>query len=408
MRNLDVVATLALIAPVVLLQYRYLDASVVAALPTLTYLMVRCAWVGLGKARPPGPSTPLLDGVLGSLDRAVRLRLLRVLLAALVLTFVMVGVSSRDAVDVIYAVMEGATRLIHGVLPYGHMPGDVIHGDTYPLLSYVAYAPLAWLSPVQSVWDSVDLALGVAVLAALLGAFALDRVAARAVAHGDDAKELGLRSALLWLAFPPLLITVSTGTTDVVLGLLVLFAIVLWRRPLASVGVLAAAGWFKLVPFALVPLWLARLRGRRLLAAAGILAGSAAAVVGLLVAIGGAGGPAAMLHAVGYQFSRGSPQSVWSVLGLRWLQPLGQASVLALIVAATVHIARDHELAWSRTRIAALAGAVLIGIQLAADYWAFLYVVWTVPLILLSLLAQRDAGAEQVALEPRLAQLVPA
>ena len=55
----------------------------------------------------------------------------------------MVGVSSFDAVDVVYAVMEGATKLIHGVLPYGHMPPGIIHGDTYPILSYALYAPLA-------------------------------------------------------------------------------------------------------------------------------------------------------------------------------------------------------------------------------------------------------------------------
>ena len=82
----------------------------------------------------------------------------------------MVGVSSPNAVDVIYAVMEGATRLIHGVLPYGHMPGDVIHGDTYPVLSYALYAPLAALAPVRSTWDSVDLALAASVVAGALAA----------------------------------------------------------------------------------------------------------------------------------------------------------------------------------------------------------------------------------------------
>ena len=33
---------------------------------------------------------------------------------------------ARSARDFIRAVMEGATKLLHGLLPYGHMPGDVI------------------------------------------------------------------------------------------------------------------------------------------------------------------------------------------------------------------------------------------------------------------------------------------
>jgi hypothetical protein len=42
--------------------------------------------------------------------------------------------------------------------------------------------------------------------------------------------------------------------------------------------------------------------------------------------------------------------------------------------------------------MAALSAAVLIGLQLAGNYWAFLYVVWVVPLILISLLAPERAA----------------
>ena len=97
------------------------------------------------------------------------------LLVVLALVYVMVGVSSPDAVDVIYAVMEGATTLIHGVLPYGHLPPGIIHGDTYPILSYALYTPLALVAPVSSLWDSVDGGLAVAVLAALVAAWAVFR-----------------------------------------------------------------------------------------------------------------------------------------------------------------------------------------------------------------------------------------
>ena len=43
--------------------------------------------------------------------------------------------------------------LVHGTLPYGHMPGDVFHGDVYPLLSYAVYAPLAL---VYVIWALVS------------------------------------------------------------------------------------------------------------------------------------------------------------------------------------------------------------------------------------------------------------
>jgi hypothetical protein len=74
------------------------------------------------------------------------------------------------------------------------------------------------------------------------------------------------------------------------------------------------------------------------------------------------------------------------VLGLEPLQRLAQAGVLALIAGGAVRLARDPELAADRTRAAALAASVMIGLQLAADRWTFLYVVWVVPLLGLSLL----------------------
>ncbi len=255
MRNLDVAAALSLLAPVVLLQKRYVDASVLAAVPGLGYLlMVRCALKGVGPASRPPPCTPLLDVLTPRWDAQRRVRLLRLVLFALALVFVMVTVSSREAVDVAYAVMEGATKLVGGVLPYGHMPGDVIHGDTYPLLSYALYTPLAWISPVRSTWDSVDLALAASAAAVLGVAWAPLQLsgpgpACRAASDARPEQELaGLRAALTWLAFPPLLATASTGTTDVVLAGMLVLAVLLWRRPGAAAGLLAVGAWFKLAP----------------------------------------------------------------------------------------------------------------------------------------------------------------
>jgi hypothetical protein len=394
LRNLDVAASLSLVVSVVLFQHRYVSISLIEVAPGMVYLLTRCARRALGPPLEEPISTPLLAAITPGADPARRVRWLRTTLIVLGLVFVMIGLGSTDPVDVIYAVMEGATRLVHGVLPYGHMPPGVLHGDTYPILSYALYAPLAVLSPVNDLWDSVDAGLGVAVLAALVAAWAVFRATAgsRARSAGGrspEVEEAGLRAALAWLSFPPLLITVSTATTDVTLAAMLAIAVLLWRRPTWCSGLLAVAGWFKLAPFALLPLSLAPLRGRRLLGATVAVVAVSAVSLGILLALGGTRGPSDMAHAVAYQFSRGSLQSVWSALGIEGLQPVGQACVLGLIAGAVVKLRREPELARDRARIAALSASVLIGMQLAADYWAFLYLVWIVPLVCGALYADR-------------------
>ena len=92
-------------------------------------------------------------------------------------------------------------------------------------------------------------------------------------------------------------------------------------------------------------------------------------------------GPAEMLHGMSYQFTRGSMQSVWGALGIAGAQPFGQACVLGLIAGSTLLLRREPELAGDRRRMAALRAAIPIGLQLSADYWAFLYLAWIAPLI---------------------------
>ena len=401
LRNLDTVAALSLLVAVLLFQHRYMDPSVLAAVPGLGYLLVRCAGKGLGAHCEPAPSTPLLAVITPRLDPARRVRWLRALLVALALVFLMTGVSSFDAVDVLYAVMEGATRIVHGVLPYGHMPPGIIHGDTYPILSYLLYTPLALVAPVNDIWGSVDGGLAVAALAAIAAAWAIFRIIAGRRPRADasrpaEIEEAGLRAALAWLSFPPLLIVVSTGTTDVLLAAMLLVAILLWRRPLACSGMLAFAGWFKLAPFALLPVCIAPLRGRRLAWALAAAAAVSLPLIGVLVALGGIGGPADMIHAVAYQFSRGAQQSVWGALGTAPLQPLAQGAVLGLIAAAMIKLRQEPHLARDRPRMAALSAAILIGLQLTAEYWAFLYLVWVLPLVVLSLLVDSRTAAQPV------------
>lgn len=402
-RNLDALALLALLIPLELLNERLVVASMLSAVPLLLWLTGRCAWRALAAVPARvAPSRPLLDVLTPSWDDAQRVRVLRVAVGAAAAAVAMITLSAPSTVDVGQAVMEGGTLLLHGTLPYGHMPGDVFHGDTYPLLSYLVYVPLAALMPVRDNWDVANGALIVAAASALLVAWLLARCAARWTRPPGEpagaAQAAGLRAALAWLACPPLFVAVSSGTSDVLLAALLTGALVLSQRRLASAALIVAAGWFKLVPFALLPVWLARLRGRRLAAALALLAASAVATWALLVALGGAGAPARMLHAIGYQLDRRTLHSPWTLLGIEWLQPLAQAGVLALVAGATVRARRDEAFAADPLRLAAFAGAVLLGLQLCGNYWTYLYLAWAAPCVVLSLLA--DAALPEPARVP--------
>lgn len=391
LRNLDVLALTVSTASIVLLNGALLGRMVVFGSAVLLYLGLRCAWVAFGRPPPSAPATSLFDRVTAGWEHHQRVRLLRVLALACGLVLAMVGISSTGAVDVAWAVLEGATDILRGVLPYGHVPG-ILHGDTYPIGSYVLYTPVAWLWPVHDTWDSADPALYVAVATVLGGAVALWRPSRNARRAGRvDAADVGsLRMAIAWLTFPALVVTVSTGSTDAVLAVILLALILLWRRPAAAGAMVALGTWFKLVPLALAPLVLAPLHGRRMAAAlAAIVAVTIGAVV-LLLALGGFSAISVMGHAVGYQADRVSPQSVWALTGSVPLQQLVQAVTLAMIAGAAVRLRRDGSLAADRTRMAALCAAVMIALQLSASYWTYMYLVWALPGVMLSLLWRTD------------------
>ena len=75
----------------------------------------------------------------------------RVRRSALVLLSIPGGLVS----DVGFASLAGATEILDGRLPYGNLPpGELVHGDTYPLLAYLAYVPAALVDPVRDGFDT--------------------------------------------------------------------------------------------------------------------------------------------------------------------------------------------------------------------------------------------------------------
>jgi hypothetical protein len=386
--NADALLALAFSASVVLYDAQRPAAFMLLTYPLLALMAVRCAWRGLGPGSGGPPATPLFEALTAGLGATAQRRLLRLGLVAEGLVTAMVGLSSLHVVDVGYAVMEGATVLLHGTLPYGHIP-DVLHGDTYPFGSYLLYVPLALLTPVHTVWDDADLTLALAVMAALAIAWVL-----RGRAGGRDAatERAGLRAAIAWLCFPAVLVTVSTGTTDVALAAVLLLAVLAWRRPAVASALLGFGAWLKLVPLALLPLLLAGGRPRSWARIALAFAAVSVPMLAVLLALGGIGGVGEMLSAFTFQSARESTFTPWRLTGAVPVQQLVQAAVIALVAGATARLWREPSLAGSRPRMAALAAAVLLGLQLAASYWDVLYLAWVAPLVALMLCARPQTG----------------
>jgi len=400
-RNLDVLVLASLTLSIVFYNSGMLSRMILVTYSALPYLGFRCAWWALRGAREGRASVPLFDHVTRRWSAGQQVRALRLTAVATALIVAVVGLTSLNVLDVGYAVMEGATLISHGVLPYGHIP-DVLHGDTYPLGSYLLYVPFALLSPVRNVWDDADLTLLVAVAAALLAALGLWRVAGRpatgGAGHGSrEAERAGLRTAIAWLTFPPLIVTVTTGTTDVALAAILVGALVLWRRPAWSTALLSAAAWFKLVPLAILPLLLAGLRGRSLARSLAVIVMASAVMISILVALGGLAAPGRMLRAMSFQFTRGSQHSLWTLIGGAPVQELFEAATCALVLGAALRIRRDPALAGDFARLAGIAAAIMLGLQVSANYWSYLYLVWVFPFIALSLLSDRRGFGDGLA-----------
>ena len=366
-RNLDVLALLAFTLPIVAGDRQLFELSVLSGYPLLAYLCARFIWRAT-HAADDRTRTPLWEDAMRSVPR-----LLGYLTAAAALLLAVVAISSPGAIDVGFASMAGGTLLLHGTLPYGHMPPDVVHGDTYPLLNYVLYLPAAAIAPVRDAFDDTSSAVLVAFAAALVVAAAL--------------RKSGRRALLAWLCFPPLAVAVASGTNDLLLAAAIALTLALAAHSSRSALMLAAGAWIKLAPIALAPLWLARTRGKPLMRAVTAMAALSAALIATLLVMGGSSGVAHMLDAMTFQLDRGTLQSAWALLDATWAQHIAQAATLALIAWSAL---KAREIATDPARLAALCGALLAALQLSATNWSYLYVVWLFPCAAFALLGDRS------------------
>jgi hypothetical protein len=414
LRNLDVLAFTAFGGVAWLIGRGYVDASMLIAYPLLGYLIARLLWVGLnGPGRQPAES--LYWRLTRSWTLGERRRMLGLVVGGLAVFVAALTYTSLGVSDVGFAALAGATNLTHGTVPYEHIPDFIVHGDTYPPLTYAAYVPAAVLFPVTDVFSDPQGALVVTTLATLITTAAVYGLVRRAAGpentpDREPSEIAGLRAAVAWLAFPPVLLAASSGSNDLILALCLIAALICLSRRATSTLLLGVAAWVKLTPVFALPIWLARMRGRELGTALAGLAALTAVILGGLVAIGGLGSVSSMADAIAFQFNRRSLFSLWTGLDLGALQPVAQALLIAAVAGATVAVRRDASLRDNPLRLAALLSGVMLLSQLAANYWTWAYLPWAIVPALPALVVghlgrepvplKRAAKNQEVALTP--------
>ncbi len=402
MLHLDLLVLLSFSVSLAFFNHADIYASVPLTYPPLLYLLGRMLWI----AAPGSRAAP-----------ARRPRPFRLLVPtpwlALGVVFLLafrigLNVTDSNVIDVGYAGVIGAQRIVDGRALYGGYPSDNEHGDTYGPFNYEAYVPFEQVFGFSGTWDDLPAAHAAAIVFDLLAAALLFLLGRRV--RGPD---LGTALAYAWVAYPFTLFTLDSNSNDTLVAVLVLGALLAASSAPARGALAALASLTKFAPLALAPLLATHALNERAGAGAQVPGGppGAPAVPGVRARYGR---PARRLAAfviafvivtliaavpalrhdsldtiyertIGYQTDRGSPFSVWGLYG-----GLGGLETAVQIAAAVLAVG----LALLRRRpgmapLAAACAAVTIAVQLGLEHWFYLYIAWFFPLVMLALLARR-------------------
>jgi hypothetical protein len=306
---------------------------------------------------------------------------------------VALNVTDSNVIDVGYAGVIGAQRIVDGKHLYGSYPSDNEHGDTYGPATYEAYVPFEQLFGWSGTWDELPAAHAAAVVFDLLAVGLLFLLGRRL--RGPT---MGIALAYAWVSYPFTLFALESNTNDTLVAVLLLAAL-LFATSAPARGVCAAlAGLTKFAPLALAPLlsthglWSGRSSAQaadssgdpRWRIRAFTLFWVAFALTAAVVAI-----PALShdsLHTIyertiAYQSNRGSPFSVWGLYGgLRGVEIGVEIAAVALALLLAVVPRRPDVIG-----LAAACAAVLVAIELGLEHWFYLYIPWFFPLVMVAL-----------------------
>jgi len=377
----DLLVLLSFSVSLALFNHADIGLSVPLIYPPMLYLVGRMLMLANGRGVPRMP----IRTVLGE-------RWLAAGTVALMAFRVTLNVLNSNVIDVGFAGVIGADRLIHGQPLYGGWPSANRYGDTYGPLNYYLYIPFRLIFGWSGRWDSLPAAHAASIFFDLLTLGGLYLLGRRLRGHS-----LGVLLAYCWASYPFTLWALESNTNDsLVSATLVLCLLAIASAPGRGVAA-AMAGMTKLAPFALVPL-LARgvdWRPRERSVAAFIVALAIATFAIMLpVLLAGDLGPF-WRDSVAYQSDRVTPFTIWGLWGgLSVIQHLAQGAVVALALAAAFLPDRRGVV-----EVSALSAAILICLQMVANYWLYSYIVWFYPLVIVALLAAHPTAVRASLLE---------
>jgi uncharacterized membrane protein len=286
-------------------------------------------------------------------------------------------------IDVGYAGVVGAERILEGTLPYGNMPEEVANGDTYGPLNYLLYVPFVLMFGFSGEWDFLPAAHAMTAFSFVGGALAL-LLAGWRLSGGPKG---GAALAFAWCAFPYTLYSANNNTNDIIVAAVMAVGLACAASPVARGASIAAGFALKLYPLILGPLWMMHdgPRGRRSLVEF-VLGGVGVVVLSFWVLLlDGQPLEAARLfyeRTLAMQSNRETPWTIFTqipALGFVQQPLLAGVILLAFVVAV-----------WPRRRtirrLAAFSAALVMGLQLAGDYWFYPYVMWFEPFVFLCVL----------------------
>jgi hypothetical protein len=378
--HLDLLMLLSLSVSLAFFNHGHIYASVPLSYPPLLYLLARMLAL-LRRPRADRPTRPL--------RLLVPVPLLAVGVIFLIGFRVALNVTDSNVVDVGYAGVIGAKKIVDGKPLYGGYPTDNEHGDTYGPVNYEAYVPFQQIFGWSGKWDDLPAAHAAAIFFDLLAVALLFLLGRRM--RGPT---LGILLAYSWVSFPFTLFSLESNSNDTLVAVLVLAALLAagYRSSAATLsrGALSAlAGLTKFAPLALAPLLAtdtlrsAPLRRRPLLYALFMVGFLATGAVVVIPALAHDSLHTIYERTIAYQSERNSPFSVWGLYGWHGGERVAEVAAVGLALGLAV-IPRRGDL----VGLAAGCGAILIGIELTLEHWFYLYIPWFFPLVMLALLGR--------------------
>jgi hypothetical protein len=389
--HLDLLVLLGFSVSLAFFNHADLGMSVPLVYPFMLYLVARMLLLASGRGRPREPLRLLVPKYW-----------LAVGIIFLVGFRIGLNVTNSNVIDVGYAGVIGASKLVHGAPLYGHWPLGNAYGDTYGPVNYFAYVPFVQIFGWSGTWDSLPAAHAAAIafdLLTMVGLFFLGR--------RIRGSTLGIVLAYAWAAYPFTLFVLASDSNDSLVALLLVIMLLVASSAPARGAAVALAGLTKFAPLALGPLMLRGPdgRGRPRSVALYVLGFVVTSVAAFLPVLLHDNLSAFWHNSIAYQATRGAPFSVWGLyggLGVEQHLVQGAGVGLALLVAL---VPRRRDI----VTVAALAASVIIVLQLGVTYWFYLYIVWFFPLVIVALFGSYPQAPGKPAPKPDgLEMAVPA